>query len=124
MTPRILIAEDDQTLQMLYQMTIDSWGLPIKLRIVANGFDGLLQVGQQVAAVAIGRDLHTLAAQMLGQKFAVLGIVVNQGEGGGQHRDVYSARPWGMTRRMTVPNLETSMLIVYGPTPSSARIEQ
>ena len=41
----ILIAEDDQTLQMLYQMTIDSWGMPIKLRIVANGFDGLLQVG-------------------------------------------------------------------------------
>jgi len=35
----ILIAEDDQTLQMLYQMTFDSWNLPVKLRIVANGLD-------------------------------------------------------------------------------------
>jgi len=49
----ILVAEDDQTLQMLYQMTIDSWGLPIKLRIVANGFDGLLQVGQRVPDILI-----------------------------------------------------------------------
>jgi hypothetical protein len=27
-------------------MTIDSWNLPVKLRIANNGFDGLLQVGQ------------------------------------------------------------------------------
>ena len=49
----ILIAEDDQTLQMLYQMTIDSWNMPIKLRVVANGFDGLLQVGQRVPDILI-----------------------------------------------------------------------
>jgi excisionase family DNA binding protein len=49
----ILIAEDDQTLQMLYQMTFDSWNLPLKLRIVANGFDGLLQVGQRVPDILI-----------------------------------------------------------------------
>ena len=30
-----------------------SWGLPIKLRIVANGFDGLLQVGQRVPDILI-----------------------------------------------------------------------
>jgi excisionase family DNA binding protein len=49
----ILIAEDDSTLQMLYQMTIESWNLPIKLRIVANGFDGLLQVGQRQPDILI-----------------------------------------------------------------------
>ena len=27
----ILVAEDDLTLQMLYQMTVDSWNLPVKL---------------------------------------------------------------------------------------------
>ncbi|MBP6188526.1 MAG: excisionase family DNA-binding protein [Azonexus sp.] len=49
----ILVAEDDLTLQMLYQMTVDSWNLPVKLRIVANGFDGLLQVGQRVPDILI-----------------------------------------------------------------------
>ena len=49
----ILVAEDDHTLQMLYQMTFDSWGLPVKLRIVANGFDGLLQVGQRAPDILI-----------------------------------------------------------------------
>ena len=49
----ILVAEDDPTLQMLYQMTFDSWNLPIKLRVVANGFDGLLQVGQHTPDILI-----------------------------------------------------------------------
>ncbi len=49
----ILIAEDDPTLQLLYQMTLENWGLPIKLRIVANGFDGLLQVGQRMPDILI-----------------------------------------------------------------------
>ncbi len=49
----ILIAEDDPALQLLYQLTMESWELPIKLRIVSNGFDGLLQVGQQVPDILI-----------------------------------------------------------------------
>ena len=49
----ILIAEDDATLQKLYQMTIDSWQLPIRLRIVGDGFDGLLQVGQSMPDILI-----------------------------------------------------------------------
>ena len=49
----ILIAEDDPTLQLLYQLTMESWDLPIKLRIVGNGFEGLLQVGQQVPDILI-----------------------------------------------------------------------
>ena len=49
----ILIAEDDPTLQTLYRMTMESWQLPLKLRIVGNGFDGLLQVGQRVPNIMI-----------------------------------------------------------------------
>jgi excisionase family DNA binding protein len=49
----ILITEDDATLQMLYQMTIDGWELPIDLRIASTGFDGLLQVGQKVPDILI-----------------------------------------------------------------------
>lgn len=49
----LLIAEDDPTLQMLYQVTIESWNLPIKLRLVSNGFDGLLQVGQRTPDILL-----------------------------------------------------------------------
>jgi excisionase family DNA binding protein len=42
----VLIAEDDPTLQALYRLTMERWSLPIRLRIVSNGFDGLVQVGQ------------------------------------------------------------------------------
>ncbi len=49
----LLIAEDDPTLQKLYQITVDSWNLPIKLRIVGDGFEGLLQVGQCMPDILI-----------------------------------------------------------------------
>ncbi|WP_306607330.1 response regulator [Azonexus sp.] len=49
----VLIAEDDPMLQKLYQMTIESWKLPISLRIASNGFEGLLLVGQQTPDILI-----------------------------------------------------------------------
>ena len=49
----ILIAEDDPSLQTLYQLTIERWQLPINLRIVNNGFDGLVQVGKEPPDVLI-----------------------------------------------------------------------
>lgn len=49
----ILITEDDPTLQLLYQMTMENWGLPISLRVVDNGFEGLLQVGQRPPDILI-----------------------------------------------------------------------
>lgn len=49
----ILITEDDPTLQLLYQMTMESWNLPVTLRIVNNGFEGLLQVGQRTPDILI-----------------------------------------------------------------------
>ncbi|MCL2344890.1 MAG: response regulator [Desulfobulbus sp.] len=49
----ILIAEDDPTVQLLYQMTMNDWDLPLDLRIVDNGFAGLVQVGQRAPDVMI-----------------------------------------------------------------------
>lgn len=49
----ILITEDDPTLQLLYQTSMEGWSLPISLRIVDNGFEGLLQVGQQPPDILI-----------------------------------------------------------------------
>jgi len=49
----ILITEDDPTLQLLYQTSMEGWGLPIGLRIVDNGFEGLLQVGQRPPDILI-----------------------------------------------------------------------
>ncbi|MGE5470118.1 MAG: response regulator [Bacteroidota bacterium] len=49
----VLVAEDDPTLQALYRATFEHWQLPIRLRIVENGFDGLLQVGARKPDVLI-----------------------------------------------------------------------
>ncbi len=49
----ILIAEDDKIMQLLYRSTIERWGFPVKLRIVNNGFEGLIEVGRRCPDVLI-----------------------------------------------------------------------
>lgn len=49
----VLIAEDDPFQQKLYQKQMDSWGLPLSIDIVANGFDALVEVGKRVPEVLI-----------------------------------------------------------------------
>jgi excisionase family DNA binding protein len=49
----VLIAEDDVNLQKLYEMNIANWGMPVALQIVGNGFEGLVQIGQQAPDVLI-----------------------------------------------------------------------
>lgn len=49
----ILIAEDDKIMQLLYRTSIERWGFPIKLRIVSNGFEGLVEVGRHCPDVLI-----------------------------------------------------------------------
>ncbi len=49
----ILISEDDPTLQLLYQLTIEGWELPVTLRLTANGFEGLLEVGKRAPDILI-----------------------------------------------------------------------
>lgn len=49
----ILVAEDEPILQALYRATFEHWNLPLHLRMVDNGFDGLIQVGQKMPDVLI-----------------------------------------------------------------------
>lgn len=49
----VLIAEDDPILQKLYRAAMDNWGLPVSVQIVGNGFEGLVQIGQQTPDVLI-----------------------------------------------------------------------
>lgn len=43
---QILVAEDDRILQKLYEHTLGSWGLPLQVRLVSSGIDGLLEIGR------------------------------------------------------------------------------
>ncbi|MEN9479263.1 MAG: hypothetical protein RLZZ298_658 [Pseudomonadota bacterium] len=41
----VLVAEDNPIFQALYKSALEKWDFPLRLRLVDNGFDGLLQVG-------------------------------------------------------------------------------
>ncbi len=43
---QVLVAEDDRILQKLYEHTLGSWGLPLQVRMVSSGIDGLLEIGR------------------------------------------------------------------------------
>lgn len=43
---KILVVDDDKTLLRLYDLTINSWGLPIQLRLANDGYQGLVEVGR------------------------------------------------------------------------------
>ncbi|MEC5399489.1 response regulator [Uliginosibacterium sp. H1] len=43
---RVLIAEDDRIMQALYERTLANWELPIEVKIVASGFEGLMEIGR------------------------------------------------------------------------------
>ncbi|NSL56484.1 response regulator [Uliginosibacterium aquaticum] len=43
---RVLIAEDDRLMQALYEKTVATWDMPIKVKIVASGFEGLMEIGR------------------------------------------------------------------------------
>jgi excisionase family DNA binding protein len=42
---KVLIAEDDPFFQEQYRLTMNSWGLPLDLKIVGNGYESLVQIG-------------------------------------------------------------------------------
>lgn len=44
---QILIVEDDPALRLLYERQVLSWRMPIALRMVNNGLEGLLEIGRQ-----------------------------------------------------------------------------
>lgn len=43
---KILVVDDDKTLLRLYDLTINSWGLPIHLTLASDGYQGLIEVGR------------------------------------------------------------------------------
>jgi len=49
----ILVLEDDPDTQMLYDINISSWGLPLDLEMAADGYEGLLKIGLLKPAVII-----------------------------------------------------------------------
>lgn len=53
----VLVVEDVAYLRRLYTNTIESWGLPVKLIMASNGFDGLFQLGNHKPDLLI-TDLH------------------------------------------------------------------
>jgi excisionase family DNA binding protein len=44
--PELLVAEDDPRTCQLYELTIKHWGLPLRLTIARDGFEGLLRIGE------------------------------------------------------------------------------
>jgi excisionase family DNA binding protein len=46
--PHILIVEDDARTRQLYELTIKHWGLPLRLSMAGNGFEGLLRIGENL----------------------------------------------------------------------------
>jgi excisionase family DNA binding protein len=50
---RILIAEDDAVMQALYKKTIETWAMPIEVKIVASGFEGLMEIGRSTPDLLI-----------------------------------------------------------------------
>lgn len=42
----VLLIEDDADLLRFYQLTINSWGLPLNLVTAENGYEGLMRIGE------------------------------------------------------------------------------
>lgn len=50
---KVLVAEDDEDLLKLYEMTLSGWDLPLDLALVRNGFDALIKIGEAKPDVLI-----------------------------------------------------------------------
>lgn len=71
----ILIIESNPTLLQLYVDTMETWLLPLRLRTATDGFDGLIQVGQERP------DLLIMASSLPGMDGAqMIHYLTNQAE--------------------------------------------
>lgn len=50
---RILVVEDEPMLQRLYEINIDAWKLPLELKTTRDGFEALVQIGEQMPDILI-----------------------------------------------------------------------
>ena len=49
----VLIAEDDVVMCELYQQHFDVWQLPVRILVVSNGVDALMEIGRQMPDLLI-----------------------------------------------------------------------
>lgn len=43
---KLLVVEDEADLLKLYRLQVEGWGLPVELLTAANGFEGLVRIGE------------------------------------------------------------------------------
>lgn len=43
---KLLVVEDEADLLKLYRLQVEGWGLPVQLLTAANGFEGLVRIGE------------------------------------------------------------------------------
>lgn len=44
---KLLVVEDDPDLLKLYRLHVEGWGMPVNLVTAANGFEGLIRIGEE-----------------------------------------------------------------------------
>jgi excisionase family DNA binding protein len=50
---KVVIVEDNKEMQALYELTISNWNMPIELKFIANGLDGMLYISQHIPDLLI-----------------------------------------------------------------------
>ncbi len=50
---KVVIVEDNKEMQSLYDLTINNWGMPIELKFISNGLDGMLYISQNIPDLLI-----------------------------------------------------------------------
>jgi excisionase family DNA binding protein len=80
---RIVVVEDEPDLAKLYRLTIEGWGLPVRVVTAANGFEGLIRIGEERPDLLIsdlnmpGMDGFRMIRMLRGNpEFRKMGIVV------------------------------------------------
>ncbi len=54
---KMLVVEDEPNLLRLYEMNVEAWDLPVELITARNGYEGLVQIGEQHPALLVA-DLN------------------------------------------------------------------
>jgi excisionase family DNA binding protein len=49
----VVIVEDNQAMQMLYRLTMESWNLPIDIKYINNGYEGIINISQNTPDLLI-----------------------------------------------------------------------
>lgn len=50
---KVVIVEDNNAMQKLYQLTISSWSMPIDIKFISNGCEGIIYISQHIPDLLI-----------------------------------------------------------------------